>query len=225
MLEELFQAIRSKDLDAALRLVDADRTLLTRRNDAGISPLSWAAYVQQPEILAALRSRRGAPDFYEACIVGDEEAVLAAIAASPKIVDEPAPDGFTALGLAVFFGHPGLAERLIEAGADVNARATNRQRVAPIHAALARGDLATLQRLLRRGADPNLAQEHGIRPLHEAAMSKDWVATALLLMFDADPAIAADDGRRPADVARSKGDAALADRIEAAAARIPRANG
>jgi len=216
MIENLFTAIRSKDIDAVVHLVDADPSLLAKRNAQGISALSWAAYMKDPAIIEALRARRGTPDLYEACIVGDEAAVAAEIVRDPASINVPAPDGFTALGLAVFFGHPALAARLIDAGADVNARATNRQHVGPIHAALAREDLATLERLLVHGADPNLPQEQGIRPLHEAARQGSFTAAALLLLFGADPALTSEDGQRPADLARSEGHAAWARRIEAA---------
>jgi ankyrin repeat protein len=216
MLDALFAAIRAQDLASVERLVDNDPTLLGQRNAQGISPLSWAAYLQQQPIVVALRQRRGMPDFFEACIIGDDAVVDAAIAAHQD-VNVPAPDGFTAVGLAVFFGHPGLARRLLDAGADVNARSSNAQRVAPIHATLAHNDVSTLELLLVRGADPNLPQERGVRPLHEAASSGSLPAVALLLMFGADPRLASEDGRLPADLARAKGHEALAVRLESLA--------
>jgi uncharacterized protein len=54
---------------------------------------------------------------------------------------------------------------LIDAGADLNAKANNALQVAPIHAAIARSDIATLGLLLERGADPNLTQQKLVRPL------------------------------------------------------------
>lgn len=216
MLEDLFAAIRSKDIDAVVALVDADPSLLAQRNEQGISPLSWAAYVKDPAIVSLLRERRGIPDLYEASIIGDEVAVAAEIARDPESINVPAPDGFTALGLAVFFGHPALASRLVDAGADVNARATNRQHVGPIHAALAQQDLATLELLLVHGADPNLPQEQGIRPLHEAARQGSFASAGLLLLFGADPTLASEDGKSPSDLARAEGHVAWAERIEAA---------
>lgn len=221
MIEDLFAAIRSKDTDAVVRLVDADPSLLTQRNKQGISPLSWAAYVKEPKIVAALRARRGTPDLYEASIIGDEAVVAAEIARHPESINVPAPDGFTALGLAVFFGHPALASQLVDAGADVNARATNSQHVGPIHAALARQDLATLELLLVHGADPNLPQERGIRPLHEAARLGSFAPAALLLLFGADPGLASEDGRRPSDLARSEGHTAWAERVDAVRSAAP----
>jgi len=155
--------------------------------------------------------------FFEACIAGDEAAVQSALDRGQDI-DAFAPDGFTALALAVSFGHHSLARRLIEAGADVNRRANTAQNVGPIHAALARGDMQTLELLLQMGADPNAVQEKNVRPLHEAASSGNTVGAALLLMYGADPCAKADDGQTPADLALSKG-YALADRLHALSLR------
>jgi len=218
VLDDLFNAIRSRDLDTVKRLIDADASLLSKRNAQGISPLSWSAYLQQPAMVATLLAKRGTPDFYEACIVGDDRAVSAALERGQD-VNAPAPDGFTALGLAVFLGQPAVARLLLDAGADVNARATNPQRVAAIHAAVARNDVPTLELLLLRGADPNLPQEKGVRPLHEAAASGSFGAVAMLLLFGADAGVATEDGQQPAALARSKGHTALADRLDAIAKR------
>jgi ankyrin repeat protein len=216
-IEPLFEAIQAGDLGKVNALIAAHPSMLNARNARGASPLSWAAYTGQAAILAALRSRRPELDFFEACIVSDESAVRAAMEAGQD-VDAFAPDGFTPLALAVFFGHAVLARRLIEAGADVNLRAKNDQHVGPIHAALARGDLQTLELLLQMGADPNAPQEKNIRPLHEAASSGSTVGVALLLMYGADPAAKADDGHTAADLARGKG-YAIAARLEALAAK------
>ena len=57
-------------------------------------------------------------------------------------VDLRSPDGFTPLGLSVFFRQPDVARLLVEAGADVDAKASNTLQVAPIHAAVARSDFS-----------------------------------------------------------------------------------
>lgn len=216
-IEPLFDAIRAGDLSRVQALVIDNPSILAARNAQGISPLSWAAYTGQVVVLEALRARRGEPDFFEACIIGDETVVQTALDRGHDI-DAFAPDGFTPLALAVFFGHRDLSRRLIEAGADLNLRANNAQNVGPIHAALARGDVQTLELLLQMGADPNAVQEKNFRPLHEAASSGSTVGVALLLMYGADPSAKADDGQTPADLARSKG-YALAGRLDALTAQ------
>lgn len=212
MIEELFGAIRDRNLARVTELIASDPAVLSRRNAQGISPLSWAAYLELPVMVEALRARRGTPDFHEACIVGDDAVVRAALAGGQD-VDAPAPDGFVPLGLAVFFRQGAIARLLIDAGADVNARAANAQQVAPVHAAVARNDLAMLELLLLQGADPDAPQARGFRPLHGAALGGHTAAVALLLMFGADVAAATEEGQRAADLARRSGHTALAERL------------
>jgi ankyrin repeat protein len=213
MLDDVLAAIRADDAAALARLLDADPALAAQRDASGLSPLSLAAYMERPHLVEIVRARRGAPDFFEACILGDIASIEAALAAGQD-VDAFAPDGFTPLGLAVFFRHPELAARLIEAGADVSLQARNAQRVGPIHAAVARGDLATLERLLLAGADPNAPQQQGFTPLHAAAAQGSLAAVALLLMFGADPSLRSEQGKTAADVARERGHPEIAERLE-----------
>jgi len=211
-LDSLFDAIRGGDVERVDAAVTADPSLLAQRNAQGISPISWSAYLGQASILETLRAKRGTPDFFEACIIGDEATVRSAIAQDHNL-DAFAPDGFTPVALAAFFGHPAIARLLIEAGANVDLRAQNAQGVGPIHAAMARGDLTTLELLLLNGADVNARQQRGYTPLHEAASSGNLPAVAMLLMFGADPTAKADDGATPVDLAKKKGHA-LAKRLE-----------
>jgi ankyrin repeat protein len=217
-VSDINAAIRARDAKRAVALLDRAPEVIAARDADGRTPLTLAAYMEQSELVALLRDRRGAPDFFEACIVGDEGVVRAALARGQN-VDERAPDGYTPLGLAVFFRNPAIARLLIDAGADLDAKASNLQAVAPIHAAVARGDLATLTLLLERGADPNLTQEKHVRPLHDAAITGNSAAAALLLMYGADPAARTEEGQSAADLAHGKGHSALAQRLQVLAAR------
>jgi uncharacterized protein len=210
--DALLDAITARDAATALALADADPALLCQRSAAGLSPVSLAAYTGQPELLAALQARHPAPDFFDCLIAGDTRAAEHHLAAGQD-VNGRAPDGFTALGLAVFFGQPALARRLLEAGADVDARADNPQRVAALHAAVSRGDLAMVQTLLARGATVDLPQQQGITPLHVAAARGREDLVALLLQAGADARLQDDQGRDAAEHARQHGHAALAEAI------------
>jgi uncharacterized protein len=217
MLDPLMAAIRSGDTAAVDKLLDQDPSLLAQRDANGLSPLSLAAYAERAEMLARLRERHPQPDFWEACIVGDLGRVQQVLAAGQD-VNAVAPDGFTPLGLAVFFRQPALARLLLDAGADPNARASNATRVGAVHAAVARADLATLVLLLERGADPNAAQAQQVKPLHEAAASGQTAIAATLLLYGAEAGARTEGGQTASDLARAKGFVSLAERLQAGAA-------
>jgi len=213
---DLMGAIRAGDEAAVSRIIAASPELLDQRDGRGTTPLSFAAYAGRTALVETIRARRPAPDFWEACIVGDVASVKAALARG-QAVNATAPDGYTPLGLAVFFRNPEIVALLLGAGADPNLQAANAQRVGPLHAAVARGDIPTLVLLLEKGADPDRPQEKGLRPLHEAAGAGNVAAVAVLLLFGADPGALTEGGKTPADLARDKDHAALADRLAARA--------
>lgn len=210
-LQALLDAIAQRDATTALALADANPALLGQRSAAGMSALSLAAYMDQAELVAALRARHE-PDLFEALIVGDAEVVEGGLAAGQD-VNQRAPDGFTMLGLAVFFRHGALARRLLDAGADVDARADNPQRVGALHAAVARGDAAMVTALLARGATADLPQQQGITPLHGAAGAGRADLVELLRRAGADPRRTDEAGRDAAVHAREHGHDALADAL------------
>ncbi len=82
---------------------------------------------------------------------GDTESARVLLDAGAD-VNDTAADGRSALVLAVFSGHPDTARALVDAGADVNADGAG---YTALHAAALRGDLASAQALLARGADPD----------------------------------------------------------------------
>jgi ankyrin repeat protein len=83
--------------------------------------------------------------------VGDARSASLLLAAGAD-VNDAAADGNSALVLATFAGHPDVARVLIDGGADPNAAGAG---YGALHAAALRGDLATLDALLAKGADPD----------------------------------------------------------------------
>jgi uncharacterized protein len=210
---ELFKPIKENDIANIRELIARNPSLLNERSKQGLSPLMYAAYMERPEIVSVLRSATSQLDFFEACMFGDTPAVQRYLARGQDI-NSRAADGFTPLGLAVFFRQPATARVLIEAGADINAKADNTFQVAPIHAAVARSDLTTLQLLLLRGANPNLAQQRLMKPIHEASAAGSLPMVAMLILFGADPSARNEEGKSPADFARDSGHLALSKRLE-----------
>ena len=212
-MSELTDAIQKGDAALVAKLIDADPALLQAPGSP--TPILTAIYHGKNDI-ARLLVERGAPvSFAEACALGDMERVEQQLAADPDALHVLSSDGYPPLGLAIFFHHPDVARLLIERGADVNTPAANAQRVAPVHAAAAACDHATMRLLLNGGADPNARQQLDYTPLHGAASRGDVEMAKFLLEHGAYRHPNATDGQTPADVARGHGHGEFADWIEA----------
>lgn len=106
-------------------------------------------------------------------------------------IDYPTPDGWTPLFIAARDGQSEAAKLLIFRGADLNVQ-TDRGATALLMAITqeypsekARQDL--LLYMLKRGANPNLADGNGFSPLYYAAALKNVSAIELLLEHGAEP--------------------------------------
>ena len=212
-MSTLIDAIQKGDAARVTELLDADPALL-QAQDGPATPILTAIYHGKGDI-ARLLVERGAPvSFAEACALGDLTLVERGLAADPNALHVLSSDGYPPLGLAIFFHHPEIAGFLIERGADVNTPAANAQRVAPVHAAAAACDHATMRLLLQGGADPNAHQQLDFTPMHGAASRGDIAMAKLLLEHGAERNPKATDGQTPADAARSHGHPEFAEWIE-----------
>jgi ankyrin repeat protein len=212
-IDDLFAAIKANDRAAVDAIIAKSPEAAGGTMSNGVTALMQAAYLERQDIVDVLRRAKSDLNFFEACIVGDVRA-LRAFLARGQDVDALSPDGFTPLGLAVFFRQADAARLLIDAGAKVNAKARNTISTAPIHAAVARGHLELIELLLLSGADANLTQQRLLRPLHEAAASGSLPIVGMLVLFGADAAAVSEDGRTPADFARASGHQALSKQLE-----------
>ena len=208
--EEFFNAARQGDLSKLETLFAADATLLAARNHLGQSALMLAKYNRQPAVAEWILAKRPDLTLHEACAAGVSSTVREIIGAQgSKFIDAHAPDGFTPLSLACFFGHPEIAAYLVNQGANVNLAATNPMRVAPLHAAVSARQPEIVKALLQAGADVNQPQQQGWRPLHGAAQNGDEESVKLLLEAGADRTARADNNQTAADLAMLKGNAAI----------------
>lgn len=220
--QRLQQSIAADDRVTARALVDADPALLDGEIAGGASAILLALYMGKRDLAQDFAQRKHALAITEAAALGRSDALLAALAADPAAADMRSGDGFPALGLAVFFGHPKCAGLLLGAGADANAAAANPMRVAPIHSACARSDesqaCALAQLLLAFGADPNLQQQAGWTPLHAAAHRDQARLIRILRQAGADTTLRNDAGVDPVALATGEGrHAALAALLAAVA--------
>lgn len=104
-------------------------------------------------------------------------------------IDYPTPDGWTPLFIAARDGRAEAAKLLVFRQADLNFQ-TNRGATAllmaitqPYPSEKERLDL--LVYMLKRGADPNLADENGFSPLYYAAVTRNPQAVQTLLEYGA----------------------------------------
>lgn len=212
-MQEFLDALRAGDTAAASRLLDAHPALLQSRTAAAASWLATAIYHGQAGIARLFLERGVVPDLFEAAMLGDVGRVRQCIEVEGADVDGLSPDGFPALSLAVFFGHPETFRYLLERGANVHQPAANAMGVAPIHAAAARRDAESVQALLARGADPNARQAQDFTALHTAAANGDERLAGILLAAGADRHARSAQNQTPADLAAEKGHTALAERL------------
>lgn len=212
--DEFVQAAREGDVNRLERLAAADPSLVETAAAGGQSALMAALYARQEAAAEWLADRRRSLDVFAAAALGREEA-LAAYLGDPAQVNAYAHDGWTPLHLAAFFGRRGAAERLLAAGAALDAVSRNPLRNTPLHAAVAGGhvDLALL--LIEAGADVNATDAGRHTPFHLAAEA-GYVPVARALFERGADAHAVDaEERTPLARAAVKGHAEIVDLINA----------
>jgi ankyrin repeat protein len=163
----LFDAIRRGDEGAVRAMLAEDAALGESRNQEGATAVLWALYTRHADLAPLVLGERQ-PDFFEACALGRRDRVAALLREDPDLSTADAPDGFSGLGLAIFFGHPETARLLVDAGADVNRPSQNSFRVTPLHSAVESGSLEMLDLLLSHGARPDTEESAGATPLQSA---------------------------------------------------------
>jgi ankyrin repeat protein len=209
--QDFMSSVTTGDITAVRKALEQNPALARAKNNQGVSAILLAAYYRQSEVLKQLLAAPGPLDLFEAAAVGKTDRVHELIREKKASANDYASDGFTALGLAAFFGHMETAAALLAAGADVNAAARNPMKVAPLHAAAAarRTDIAQL--LIEHGADVNARQQNDITPLHEAAAAGQIELARLLLARGAHVQAKTQDGKTPLDLAIERQQAQAAD--------------
>lgn len=205
----MITAVQSGDLPQIQTLLAANPKLANATGQSGVSAVLMATYYGQKEAAQALMAGGAELGIFEAAATGRLDKVQEWVAEWEPLKDETNVDGFYPLGLAGFLGHEATALWLIEKGANVNQVARNRQRVRPIHATAANGNLTVLKALLDKGADVNAKQEGDFTALHEAAHTGNLAMAQLLLEYGADKTAVAGD-KTPYQLAVEKGHTAVA---------------
>jgi ankyrin repeat protein len=169
---------------AAQLLLDAGASVNATTTNSSSTPLHLAVQAGDDSMVSLLLDRGAQPDSIDnnGCIplhlasssnqLRAVEALLqhsSSSSSSRALVNAADQDGQTPLHLAADKGHRQVAACLIEAGADVNARATGQ--ITPLHRAVIKGHWAVVQLLLDAGADPAAADGGGANGLQLAVFS------------------------------------------------------
>jgi ankyrin repeat protein len=208
-----FELLQSGDADGLRRLLEENPGAAESRDGNGVSLLMHCIYRGRRDLAETVAGKKKALDIFEAASLGRLDR-LKELSRDTATINSRSKDGFTALHFAGFFGQPASVSLLIENGAVVDAIAANSMKVMPLHSAASARNLEAVRLLLEHGAPPNARQEAGWVPLHAAAQNGDRPMVDLLLLHGADPRLSNDDGKTAAMVAREKGHAEIAARLE-----------
>jgi ankyrin repeat protein len=161
-----------------------------------------ALYHGQKDVVNELLTSGVELNVYEAAGTGQTPRLRELIGADPSLINSHSFDGFTPLGLAVFFGHPETVNALLDAGADVNVASNESMKVSPLASASAAGQLEIARVLIAHGANVNARASGDFTPLHESAASGRIEFAKLLLHNGADVNARTTEGKTPLDYAR-----------------------
>lgn len=202
---ELLEALQARDLDWARGLAGDRPDLAGVRDADGVLPAVHALYAGDAELGARLLPPDEELGAAEAAAFGRTERLGALLDADPQAANEPSPDGFPPLSLAIFGGQADAVRTLLLRGADVEAISQHATiQVRPLQTAAFVRDAEIGRILLDAGADPNATAEGGFTALHSAAQNGDLAFARLLVDRGADPTLEY-RGKGPADYAEDAG--------------------
>ena len=204
-VEQLEQYITLADLDNLDALLVQNPVLAKTRTSHHVSPLMLSCYYKKPEVTMLILKYLDEIDLFEASAAGKFDAVAHLVYSNPEAINAYAEDGFTALGLACYFGQYEVARYLVLKGADVNLPSNNGFNVYPLHSAAAGNFTQIARMLIENNAQVNVKQQAGVTPLHSAAQNGNIDLLIMLLEHGADVSIRMEGGKLPADLAREKG--------------------
>jgi ankyrin repeat protein len=213
-------SVKKGNMEAIQATLAAQPDLLNQPNESGQRAYLLAKYYRQ-EAAADYLLRQGAElDFFDQCVAGQTEKVMAEIGSHPERLEARSSDGWTPLHLAAFFGYPALAEALLAKGAAVDCRSSNDMQNTPLHAAVAGRRKNMVQFLLEHGADANARQSGGWTALQGAAQNGDREAIEMLIANGAHVNARADNNQSALDLALMRGHQEIAELLEQLGAKL-----
>ncbi|MEK7467805.1 MAG: ankyrin repeat domain-containing protein [Planctomycetota bacterium] len=211
---EFIEIVKSGDLDRVQAALAAEPALANTRSESGKAVALLAAYRGLSDIVQALLAAGATLDLFEACAAGALDRVKDLVSQNPAAVKSFAPDGFSPLQLACYFGHAKVARALILAGAEMEAVTKNQLSYTPLQAAAAKARAEVVNLLVASGADVHSRQSPcKLSPLHLAAQCGSGAIIDALIDAGADPRAAA-DGKTPVALAEAAGQAQAVDLLK-----------
>jgi ankyrin repeat protein len=204
-VEQLEDYITTGDVAGLSTLLQQNPTLAAAKTSHQVLPLMLACYYKKADVIDVLLKYTSNINLFEAAAAGKFDVLAHVIFNKPESVNLYAPDGFTALGLACYFGQFEAARYLVLKGADVNLPSNNGFNVFPLHSAAAGNYTDIARMLVENGAKVNVKQQAGVTPLHSAAQNGNLDLLIMLLENGAQVDIRMEGGKLPADLAREKG--------------------
>ena len=204
-MEGIIELIKTGENDKLEQAIIDNPSLVELKTQQGISLLQFSAYCRNNFAVNIFRKHKQVLDIFEAVSISDKETVSQLLDKYPELLNSFSTDGFTALGLASFFGHISLMKLLLERRANPNIASNNPYRVAPIHSACANSHFEIAELLIIHGADVNARQMQGVTPLHSAAHNGQTRISRLLIENGADINAEMDNGQTPLFMAKEKG--------------------
>lgn len=215
-MSELIEVAKAGDAARVRQILHESPDAAAAANASGETPLMAALYRGHEDVAAeiadALVAGNTPLDVFAAAALGRTDALDTALARSGA-VNTYAYDGWTPLHLAAFFGRLAAAERLIAAGAALNATSTNSMRNTPLHAAAAGGRTDVALLLIESGADVTVPDSGQHTPLHIAAENGNAPVVKALLARGADPHAVDAEDKTPLSRAAARNHAAIVDLI------------
>ena len=202
-------AVTDNDVPTITQIMAAHPALARALGQNSLPLLMNAIYQRKTAVVDALLAAGAEPDVFAAAALGDVSRLNTLAEAWPGYLNLFARDGFTPLQLACYFNQEAAALWLIEHGADVNAVAKNKMKIAPIHATATHGNLTILRALLEKRAEVNAAQEGGYTAVHQAAHRNNLPMAQLLLKCGADPHQPDANGQTALQLAQAQGNEAV----------------
>jgi ankyrin repeat protein len=201
-LEEL---IIKGDVEAIKSYLPDHQSEITKITSHGVSPLMLSCYFHQSAITILLVEFINNLTLFEAAAAGKFDVVAHEVFKNPEKINDYSEDGFTALGLAAYFGREEVARYLVLKGAEVNLPSNNGFNVFPLHSATTGNHTSIARMLIENDAEVNALQKSGVSPLHSAAQNGNIEIIILLLEKGAKVETRMEGGKLAADLAKEKG--------------------